>query len=98
MSIPQLFWLSPGERENAFTLVAPEILIGRRADSDVVLLNEHVSRHHAKLMRTSEGYVLVDLGSTNGTFVNDNRIRTQLLKHGDKVSVGDVDLHYFANR
>jgi pSer/pThr/pTyr-binding forkhead associated (FHA) protein len=83
-------------QENALPLVAGQVIIGRRDDSDVILDNLHVSRHHAELVKTADGYLLQDLGSTYGTFVNDSRINTQLLKHGDKVSVGDMDLHYFA--
>lgn len=96
MSTPQLFWLGRDGQENALPLVAAQVIIGRRDDSDVRLDNLHVSRHHAKLIKTADGYLLQDLGSTYGTFVNDSRINTQLLKHGDKVSVGDIDLHYFA--
>src|SRR5262249_14423102 len=96
MSTPQLFWLERDGLENTLPLVATQVIIGRRGDSDVRLINEHVSRRHAKLVKTVDGYLLQDLGSTYGTFVNDSRINTQLLKHGDKISVGDIDLHYFA--
>jgi serine phosphatase RsbU (regulator of sigma subunit) len=62
-----------------------------------VLNNQHVSRHHAKLIKTSDGYSLQDLGSTHGTFVNESRVEQQVLKHGDKISLGKdkIDLHYF---
>src|SRR5215470_17735930 len=96
MSKPQLYWLGVDGQENSFPLVASEILIGRKSDADVVLNNQHVSRHHAKLVKTSEGYVLQDLGSTHGTFVNESRVEHHVLRHGDKVSVGKdrIDLHY----
>jgi ABC transport system ATP-binding/permease protein len=99
MSTPQLFWLGRDGIENAFPLVASEVLIGRRADSDVVLENQHVSRHHAKLLKTADGYLIKDLESTYGTFVNESRIKTQLLKHGDTISLGkSIDLHFVATR
>jgi sigma-B regulation protein RsbU (phosphoserine phosphatase) len=97
MSTPQLYWLGSDGQENVLRLVAPEILIGRKGDADVVLNNQHVSRHHAKLVKTSEGYSVQDLNSTHGTFVNEARVEQHVLKHGDKISLGKdrVDLHYF---
>src|SRR5215471_16889157 len=97
MSKPQLYWLGPDGQENSFSLNASEILIGRKSDADVVLNNQHVSRHHAKLVKTADGYSLQDLGSTHGTFVNESRIEQKILKNGDKISLGKdrIDLHYF---
>lgn len=97
MSTPQLYWLGPDGQENTLALVAPEILIGRKGDADIVLNNQHVSRHHAKLVKSNDGYVLQDLASTHGTFINENRIDQQPLKDGDKISLGKdhVDLHYY---
>jgi sigma-B regulation protein RsbU (phosphoserine phosphatase) len=97
MSTPQLNWLGSDGQENTLSLVAAEILIGRKGDADVVLNNQHVSRRHAKLVKTSEGYSLQDLGSTHGTFVNEIRVEQHVLKHGDRISLGKdrVDLHYF---
>jgi phosphoserine phosphatase RsbU/P len=99
MSKPQLYWLGPDGQENSFSLVAPEILIGRKSDADIVLNNQHVSRHHAKLVKTTDGYALQDLGSTHGTFVNESRVENKVLKHGDKISLGKdrIDLHYFTS-
>jgi len=96
MSTPQLYWLGLDGQENVLPLVASEILIGRKGDADVVLNNQHVSRHHAKLVKTTDGYTLQDLGSTHGTFINESRVETQVLKHGDKISLGKdrIDLHY----
>jgi sigma-B regulation protein RsbU (phosphoserine phosphatase) len=96
MSTPQLYWVGEDGQENVLSLVAPEVLIGRKGDADVVLPNQHVSRHHAKLVRTEDGYFLQDLNSTHGTFVNENRVEQQLLKNGDRISLGKdrVDLHY----
>src|SRR5712691_10846993 len=97
MPTPQLYWLGPDGTENTLPLVATEVLIGRKGDADVVLNNQHVSRHHAKVVKTPEGYFLQDLGSTHGTFVNESRVEQHILKHGDKISLGKdrVDLHFF---
>jgi serine phosphatase RsbU (regulator of sigma subunit) len=100
MSTPQLYWTSPDGQENVLQLIAAEVLIGRKGDADVVLNNQHVSRHHAKLVKTANGYFIQDLSSTHGTYVNEARIEAQVehreLKHGDKISLGKdrIDLHY----
>jgi serine phosphatase RsbU (regulator of sigma subunit) len=96
-STPQLYWVGPDGHENFLPLVANEVLIGRKSDADVVLNNQHVSRHHAKLVKTPDGYFLQDLGSTHGTFVNEMRVEQQhALKHGDRISLGKdrIDLEY----
>src|ERR1700756_4694733 len=95
-STPQLYWVGPDGQENVLALIAGEVLIGRRSDADIVLNNQHVSRHHAKLVKIDEGYFLQDLGSTHGTFVNEIRIEQHVLKHGDRISVGKdrIDLEY----
>ncbi|HEY2380274.1 MAG TPA: SpoIIE family protein phosphatase [Terriglobia bacterium] len=97
MTTPRLYWLGPDGQENVLPLSAPEILIGRKGDVDVVLSNQHVSRHHAKLVKAGDGYSIQDMGSTHGTFVNEARLeQQQLLNDGDRISLGKdrIDLHY----
>ena len=85
---------SGGEPPQRWLLTKTIIRIGRGGDNDVDLMDREVSRHHAEIRAEGEGYVLADLGSTNGTFVNDQRVtRPTRLRDGDQVSLaGRCDL------
>ena len=67
-------------------------IVGRDESADVVLPSEAVSRHHAKIARTEDGYLVEDLWSRNATFVNRRRVRRHLLKDGDVVDVCEFRL------
>ena len=62
--------------------------IGRSEAADILLDNQTVSRNHATLCATSQGFVLEDRGSSNGTWVNGLRIERKLLQHEDKIRFG----------
>jgi len=73
-----------------YPLEAPEIIIGRDASNSVAINDGEISRKHAKLSLHGSAYVIQDLGSTNGSFVNGQRITgTQVLNPGDIVSFGE---------
>jgi len=73
-----------------YPLEAPEIIIGRDANNGVAINDAEVSRKHAKLSLHGSAYVIQDLGSTNGSFVNGQRVTTtQVLNPGDTVSFGE---------
>jgi predicted component of type VI protein secretion system len=73
-----------------FPLEGEEIIVGRDASSGVAINDAEVSRKHARLILQGSAYVIQDLGSTNGTFVNSQRIATtQVLNPGDTVSFGE---------
>ena len=71
------------------------ITLGAIDDNDLVLNEETVSRYHGKVVQEEDGYVLVDLGSTNGTFINGVRIREAYLKSGCTVQLGKMELKFF---
>ena len=66
-----------------------EIIIGRSSDLDMVLVEDMVSRRHAKISSTDNEVYIQDMGSTNGTFVNGEKIAGRALLHeGDRILVG----------
>jgi pSer/pThr/pTyr-binding forkhead associated (FHA) protein len=65
-----------------------EIVIGRSSDLDMVLVEDMVSRKHAKITTDDKAVSIQDLGSTNGTFVNGEKIRKVDLKDGDRILIG----------
>ena len=69
--------------------------LGRRRGNSIVLRDAKVSRRHAEIRRQDGNFVLQDLNSRNGTFVNDQRISTAVaLQPGDEIRVGDTVLRF----
>ena len=99
MRSPYLRWFAAEGREQVFILSMDETLLGRRSDADVILTDPYVSRHHAKIVKGQDGYDLVDLQSTHGSFVNGHRVTEQVLRSGDRISLGQgrsqVEITYF---
>src|SRR5512134_2017294 len=74
----------------AFTLEGDQISVGRDSTNEIVINDAEVSRRHARLTFQGGKYVLEDLGSTNGTFVNGQRLAgPRVLKAGEVVSFGE---------
>jgi pSer/pThr/pTyr-binding forkhead associated (FHA) protein len=72
--------------------VGVPITIGRRQDNDVAIEDPAVSGHHAKIDSLGERFVLIDLQSKNGSFVNEQLVNSHWLKHGDVINIGDYTL------
>jgi pSer/pThr/pTyr-binding forkhead associated (FHA) protein len=80
-----------------FLLDSPSVTVGRHPDSDIFLDDISVSRRHATFVRGETGYVITDLGSLNGSYVNRDRIDGEVtLSGGDEVQIGKYRLIYFA--
>jgi hypothetical protein len=78
---------APGK---VFALTKNEVYIGRDINNEIVINDTEISRQHSHLVLTSEGYAIEDMGSTNGTFVNQGRITgQQLLRPGEIIRLGD---------
>jgi hypothetical protein len=75
-------------------LTDADATIGRLPDCAVPLSDPQVSRHHAQVRRSPEGYHVVDLGSTNGTTVNGTLVADQILRDGDTVGVGNTAIRF----
>lgn len=65
-----------------------QIVIGRSSELDMVLVEDMVSRKHAKIMISAGNITIEDLGSTNGTFVNGEKVKQARLKEGDRILIG----------
>jgi pSer/pThr/pTyr-binding forkhead associated (FHA) protein/ribosomal protein L40E len=81
-----------------FLLDTESVSAGRHPDSDIFLDDVTVSRRHAQFRRTTDGFVVSDVGSLNGTYVNRDRIDEVLLTNGDEVQIGKYRLVYYASQ
>ena len=81
-----------GNTQRTYELSAPLTILGRGTDCDLRLVDPGVSRHHAELRVEDGEVVLVDLGSTNGTFVNGQPVRRVSLTDGTRVTLGRTTL------
>ncbi len=83
----------PTGREHPLT--GDSIVIGRAVESDIVITSKRVSREHAQVRRDGWRVILEDMGSTNGTFLNDERLLSPTALHDeDRIKVGDVVLTF----
>jgi pSer/pThr/pTyr-binding forkhead associated (FHA) protein len=90
-----MFQLFDEEKGRRYPLAGIIKEIGRTSDCDIILAeDEKVSRVHARLDWDGEGWVLVDLDSTNGTLVNGEAIKEHRLQPGDVIEIGDTKLRY----
>jgi two-component system cell cycle response regulator len=79
-----------------FKLAGAGMVIGRHAQNEIVVDDEGVSRQHASVERNALGFVIVDNNSTNGVFVNGQRITRHMLADGDKVQLGSSAILKFS--
>lgn len=90
----RLVMLEDGKPGRAFALEKERFSIGRLPESDVVLSDPGASRRHAEVRREDDRYVLADLGSTNGTLVNESSVRERALEDGDRITIGRTVLEF----
>jgi pSer/pThr/pTyr-binding forkhead associated (FHA) protein len=73
------------------------LVIGRVPECDIPLSDPNVSRRHAEIRRQGTGFVVNDLGSTNGTRVNGATVKDRALNNGDEITVGATKLRFEAS-
>jgi pSer/pThr/pTyr-binding forkhead associated (FHA) protein len=87
-----------GRSGEAFILASERMTIGRSPEAEIFLDDVTVSRNHALLVRRRDGLFVDDLGSLNGTYVNQRRIESHHLQDGDELQVGKYQLTYLEQR
>lgn len=90
----ELILIEEGKPARTFPLAKERVIIGRLAESDIVLSDPGASRRHAEVRRQQGGYVITDLGSTNGTMVNEATIGERPLEEGDRITIGRTVLEF----
>ncbi len=87
--MPLIRILSRERETKNFNLVQDDISIGRGKDNDIILFDQRASRQHAQIKKENNQYVIRDLGSINGTLVNEAKTRTATLQHNDQIKIGN---------
>jgi len=83
-----LFVMQGRDKGKRYDLRGPDLSLGRDGTNRIQVNDSEVSRRHADLRKDDEGYLLVDLGSSNGSYVNGEKIAEHRLKNGDRVQLG----------
>jgi pSer/pThr/pTyr-binding forkhead associated (FHA) protein len=80
----------------AYPLELDEIVVGRGNDAHVIIDGDSVSRRHASFTKHGKSHVCADLGSSNGIYVNGNKVESAELSDGDSIQIGDILFVYQA--
>ena len=94
ITLARLTLMRPDTEKQTFPLIEQEYFIGRQMGNQIHLSDPSISNVHARIFKGPEGYVLEDMNSRNGTFVNGVRIDRKLLQENDKVRLGNSNFVY----
>jgi len=92
----QLVTVAGEDKGKKFTLSKNTTTVGKKEDNDIALTDKTVSRQHFEIDKQSDSYLLRDLDSTNGTYVNGTRVKEAYLLPGDRVKIGRSTLEFAA--
>ena len=92
--MPTLFVIRGSDQGSRFELTEPTIRLGRDASNTLQIHDTEVSRHHAEIRRVDNNHTISDLNSSNGTFVNGQRIVQHKLASGDQIQLGSTLMLY----
>lgn len=93
-AVASLFVIRGNDQGTRFELDGPTIGLGRESSNRIQLHDTEVSRQHAEIRRSENGLTLIDLNSSNGTFVNGRRVQRHRLSSGDQIQVGSTLMLY----
>ncbi|HIN94425.1 MAG TPA: FHA domain-containing protein, partial [Planctomycetes bacterium] len=96
-SMASLFVIQGPDRGRRYELAEVSVTIGRESSNGIQLHDTEASRRHVELRKNEGSYELVDLESSNGTFVNNARIEQRLLQNGDRVEIGRTRMIFTAS-
>ncbi len=91
---PKLFLTYNGRSLREIDIDRPRLLIGRSDHNDLCVNSRYISRHHALFIRRGRTTFLMDLNSTNGTYVNSQRVFNHVLLHNDVISIGNHGIKF----
>ncbi len=93
-ALPRLLISRKGKLIDDIEIERARLLIGRSNHNDLTLDSDHVSRHHALLVFQGFSTLLMDLNSTNGTYVNSRRVSNHVMRHDDVISFGNHTIKF----
>ena len=91
---PKLYLTYNGRTLREIDVDRPRLLVGRSDHNDLCINSRYVSRHHALFFKRGSATVLMDLNSTNGTYVNSRRVQNHVLNHDDVISIGNHGIKF----
>jgi len=93
-NMPRLIILPKGQGIRQVNIKGSLTTIGRKEGNSLVLDSDRISRTHAVIDWDGDNYTVIDTGSRNGTYVNGRRVRRQMLRNGDMISIGDCEIRF----
>lgn len=92
---PYLIIIAGSDIGKLYRLPSDELIAGRSPDCDIWIEDSTISRKHFKIRKTNKGYMIEDLNSTNGTFLNNKRIQSAVLTESDKIQISKDTIMQF---